>query len=161
MQNFGGKIRRIMGNVEVAYTKKGDFLLSIRHFHISHNTPSLPPPPPNFSMTLALYFPWVLQSFQEKLKSAYAKHGLLWKTWTWGILPVRFFTFLLFKKRENLTRIYKIFITLTIIKTRWKKRHVDNRGSYENERLANKLKWDNKRGLLAASNFTKMANWRK
>ena len=33
-----------MGNVEVAYTKKGDFLLFIRHFHISHNTPSLPPP---------------------------------------------------------------------------------------------------------------------
>ena len=80
MQNLGGGIRRIMGNVEVAYTKKGGFLLFIRHFHISHNTPSLPPPPPpNFSMTLSLYFPWVLQSFQEKLKTAYAKQGLLWK----------------------------------------------------------------------------------
>ena len=43
-----------MGNVEVAYTKKGDFLLFIRHFHISHNTPSLPPPPKFF------HDPWTL-----------------------------------------------------------------------------------------------------
>ena len=137
MQNFLGKIRRILGNVdvEVAYTKKSDFLLFIRHFHISHNMPSLPRPLPlpNFSMTLALYFPWVLQSFQEKLKTAYAKQGLLWKMWKWRIIPVSFFTFLLFTKRANLTRIYKIFITLTLIKTGWKKRHVDDRGSYEND----------------------------
>ena len=51
----------------------------------------------------------------------------------WRILPVSFFTFLLFTKRANLTRIYKIFITLTLIKTGRKKRHVDNRGSYEND----------------------------
>ena len=46
---FWGEIRRIMGNVEVTYTKKGDFLLFIRHFHISQNTPFPPPPPQIFS----------------------------------------------------------------------------------------------------------------
>ena len=48
---FGGRIRCIMGNVEVipqngkcgSYTTKRDFLLYIRHLHISHNTPCLPP----------------------------------------------------------------------------------------------------------------------
>ena len=40
---FGGQIRCIMGNVEVAYSTKRDFLLYIRHLHISHNTPCLPP----------------------------------------------------------------------------------------------------------------------
>ena len=40
---FGGQIRYIMGNVEVAYSTKRDFLLFIRHLLISHNTPSLPP----------------------------------------------------------------------------------------------------------------------
>ena len=43
MQNFGGQIWCIMGYVEVAYSRKRDFLLFIRHFHISHNTPCLPP----------------------------------------------------------------------------------------------------------------------
>ena len=169
MRNFWGKIRHIMGNVEVAYTKKGDFLLFIRHFHISHNTPSLPPP--NFSMTLALYFPWVLQSFQEKLKTAYAKQGLLWKMWKWRIIPVSFFTFLLFTKRANLTRIYKIFITLTLIKTGWKKRHVDDRGSYKNDILRNWWIWQGfikglgknlnrttKEAYWQLAIFTKMAN---
>ena len=32
-----------MGNVEVAYSTKRDFLLYIRHLHISRNTPCLPP----------------------------------------------------------------------------------------------------------------------
>ena len=68
--NFWGQIRCIMGNVKVAYSTKRDFLLFISHLHISHNTSCLPPPPPNFSITLALYFPWVLQSSQEKLKTA-------------------------------------------------------------------------------------------
>ena len=50
MQNFGGQIRCIVGNVEVAYSPKRDFLLYIRHLHISHNTPCLPPK----------MFPWPL-----------------------------------------------------------------------------------------------------
>ena len=66
-----------MGNVEVAYSTKRDFLVCIRHLHIPHNTPCFAPQ--NFSITLALYFLWVLQSSQEKLKTAYAKQGLLWK----------------------------------------------------------------------------------
>ena len=47
--------------------------------------------------------------------------------------PFSFFTFPLFTRRVNLTRIYKIFITLTLtlIRTGWEKRHVDNCGSYE------------------------------
>ena len=40
---FGGQIRCIMGNVGVAYSTKRDFSLYIRHLHISHNTPCLPP----------------------------------------------------------------------------------------------------------------------
>ena len=40
---------------------------------------------------------------------------------------------LFYWKRANLARIYKIFITLTLIKTWWKKRHADNCGSYEND----------------------------
>ena len=92
------------------------------------------PPLPNFSITLTLYLPWVLQS-HEKLKTTYAKQGLLWKMWKWRNLSFSFFTFTLFKKRANLRRIYKIFITLTLtlIKTGWKKRHVDNCGCYEND----------------------------
>ena len=43
MQNFRRQIRCIMGNVEVAYSTKRDFLVYIRHLHISHNTPSSPP----------------------------------------------------------------------------------------------------------------------
>ena len=39
---------------------------SIRHFHIPHNTPSLPP---KISITFVFHFPWVLQSSQEKLKT--------------------------------------------------------------------------------------------
>ena len=60
-----------MGNVGVAYSTRRDFLLFIRHLHISYNTPCLPAQ--NFSITR------VLQSSQEKLKTAYAKQGLLWK----------------------------------------------------------------------------------
>ena len=80
MQNFGGQIRCIMGNVEVAYSTKRDFLVYIRHLHISHNTPCFCLPP-NFSITLALFLLWVLQFPQEKLKTAYAKQGLSWKMW--------------------------------------------------------------------------------
>ena len=40
---FGGQIRCIMGNLEVAYSTNRDILLYIRHLHISHNTPCLPP----------------------------------------------------------------------------------------------------------------------
>ena len=164
-----------MGNVEVAYTKKGGFLLFIRHFHISHNTPSLPPPPPpNFSMTLSLYFPWVLQSFQEKLKTAYAKQGLLWKMWKWRIIPVSFFTFLLFTKRANLTTIYKIFITLTLIKAGWKKEacrwswvlrkwHIlGNWWIWQGfiKGLGKNLNGTTKEAYWQLAIFTKMANWR-
>ena len=39
MQNLGGQVRCIMENVEV----ERDFLLHLRHLHISHNTPCLPP----------------------------------------------------------------------------------------------------------------------
>ena len=38
----GGQIRCIIRNVEVTYSTKRDFLLYIRHLHISHNTPCLP-----------------------------------------------------------------------------------------------------------------------
>ena len=37
------KLRCIMGNVEQAYSTKRDLSLYIRHLHISHNTPCLPP----------------------------------------------------------------------------------------------------------------------
>ena len=87
--------------VKVAYRTKRDFLLVIHHLHIFHNTPCLLPP--NSSITLTLYF---LLSSQEKLKTTYAKQGLLWKMWKWWILPFSFFTFLLFTKRANLTRIF-------------------------------------------------------
>ena len=121
--------------------------------------------PQYFSITVALSFPCVLQSSQEKLKTAYAKQGLLWKVWKWRVLPFSFFTFLLFTKRANLTRVYKIFKTLALIKTWWKKRHVDNGGSYENDifceigefgKDSSKV-WQKIYGLLAAGKLEKMA----
>ena len=43
---------------------------SIRHLHISHNTPSLPPsPPPPILRSLCFQLSWVLQSSQGKLKT--------------------------------------------------------------------------------------------
>ena len=39
---------------------------AIRHFHIPHNTPCLPP---KICITFVFHFPWVLQSSQEKLKT--------------------------------------------------------------------------------------------
>ena len=44
---------------------------SIHHFHIDHNAPYLPPPPPNFASSLFPISPgsWVLQSFEEKSKT--------------------------------------------------------------------------------------------
>ena len=39
---FWEQIRYIMGIVEVAYSRKRDFLLFIRHLHIFHNRPCLP-----------------------------------------------------------------------------------------------------------------------
>ena len=44
-----------MGNVEVAYSTKRDLLLFIRHLHISHKTPYLPPPPPIFHNHCTLF----------------------------------------------------------------------------------------------------------
>ena len=38
----------------------------IRHLHISHNAPYLPP---KFCKTFVFHFPWVLQPSQEKLKT--------------------------------------------------------------------------------------------
>ena len=49
MQNFGGQIRYIMGNVELAYSTKRDFLVYICYLHISHNTPCFAPQKYNFS----------------------------------------------------------------------------------------------------------------
>ena len=40
----------------------------IRHLHISHNAHYLPPPP-KFCITFVFHFSWVLQPFQEKLKT--------------------------------------------------------------------------------------------
>ena len=81
--------------------------------------------------------------------------------WKWRVLPFSFFTFPLFTKRANLTRIYNIFITLNLINTGWSARHVDNWGSYENDILRNwqiwqlrihqrsgkKFKWEQKRPI--------------
>ena len=39
---FWGAIRCIMGIVEVAYSRKRDFLLVIRRLHIFHDRPCLP-----------------------------------------------------------------------------------------------------------------------
>ena len=44
----------------------------IRHLHVNHNAPYLPPPPPlppKFCITSVFHFSWVLQSSQEKLKT--------------------------------------------------------------------------------------------
>ena len=46
--------------------------IRVRHFHISHNAPYLPPPPPlprKFCITFVFYFSWLLQPYQEKLKT--------------------------------------------------------------------------------------------
>ena len=40
----------------------------IRHLYISHNAPPLPPPPPQKK------FFWVLQLFQEKLKTMFLQN---------------------------------------------------------------------------------------
>ena len=42
---------------------------SIHHFHIAHNAPYLPPPPPQFCIIVVSNFSWVLQSFEEKSKT--------------------------------------------------------------------------------------------
>ena len=43
--------------------------IMIRNFHISHNAPFLPPPPPKCFITFVFHFFRVLQPFQEKLKT--------------------------------------------------------------------------------------------
>ena len=92
--------------------------------------------------------------------------------WKWRILPLAFTLFYWVTKRANLTRIYEIFITLTLIKTGWKKRHVDICGSYEHDILRNwwiwqgfikglakKLNETTKEAFWQLAIFTKMANW--
>ena len=45
----------------------------IRHLHISHNAPYSPPHPPQICVTFVFHFSWVLQPFQEKLKTILMK----------------------------------------------------------------------------------------
>ena len=48
---------------------------AIHHFHIVHNAPSIPPPPPTkVYMTIVPNFSWVLQSSQEKSKTTVMKN---------------------------------------------------------------------------------------
>ena len=42
--------------------------IMIRNFHMSHNAPFLPRPPPQFCITFVFHFSRVLQLSQEKLK---------------------------------------------------------------------------------------------
>ena len=62
--------------------------LCIRHVHISHNAPYLPP---KFCITAVFHFSWVLKPSQEKLKAKVmqilgGKKGALWGMWKWRIL---------------------------------------------------------------------------
>ena len=62
------------------------YLPSIRHLHISHNAPYLPPK--KFCITFAFHFSWVLQLSQEKLKTMLmaifgGKEGALWQMCKW------------------------------------------------------------------------------
>ena len=49
--------------------------LIICHLHIFYNTPSFPPPRPNFCVTFVFNFFWVLQSPHEKLKTVLWEGG--------------------------------------------------------------------------------------
>ena len=62
-----------MGNVEVAYSTKRDFLLYIRHLHISHNTPCLPPPPPKFFHNPCTLFPLGITVVPREIKDCLCK----------------------------------------------------------------------------------------
>ena len=44
-------------------------IFSIRHFHVSHNAPYLPPPPLTKFCINYFHFSWVLQPSQQKLKT--------------------------------------------------------------------------------------------
>ena len=86
--------------------------------------------------------------------------------WKWRNLSFSFFTFTLFKKRANLRRIYEIFITLTLtlIKTGWKKRHIlRNWRIWQGfiKGLAKKLNETTKEAYWQLAIFNKIANWRK
>ena len=156
MQKFGGQVRLIMRNVEVAYGTKRDFLLFIRHLHISYNT-LCPPPPLQFFHTPCTLFPLGVTAVPRKLKTALAKQGLLWKMWKWRILPFSFFTFLF----TNLTRGMSIIVGLMKMTYFAKLANL----SRIHQRSGQKIKWDNKKGLLAVGDFhengklEKLGNW--
>ena len=71
MQNFEGQIRCIMGNVEVAYSRKRDFLVYIRHLHISHNTPCFCPP--KFFHNPCTFFPLGITVVPREIKDCLCK----------------------------------------------------------------------------------------
>ena len=58
-----GQDKRITSSKVIISLSCPGVSLTLRHLHISHNAPYLPPPPPNFA------FSWVLQPSQEKLKT--------------------------------------------------------------------------------------------
>ena len=73
LQNFGGQIRCIMGNLEVAYSTKRDFLVYIRHLHISHNTPCFCTPPPQFFHNPCTFFPLGITVVPREIKDCLCK----------------------------------------------------------------------------------------
>ena len=95
------------------------------------------PPPQKFFHNPCTLFPLGITVVLRDIKDWLCKTRSTMEDVKWRILPFSFLTFLLFTKRANLTRIYKIFrtltLTLTLIKTGWKNRHVDNCGCYEND----------------------------
>ena len=120
-RNWKQWLCKILGANKVHYGKCGSGAGNVMFYSLSAicTSPTRLVCPPKFFHNLTLYSPWVLQSSQEKLKTASANKGLLLKMWKWRVLPFSFFTFPLFTKRANLTRIYKIFITLNLINTGW------------------------------------------
>ena len=69
------------------YTSLINFV-PIRHFHISHNAPYLPP---KFCITFVFHFSWVLQPSKEKLKTMLMQNfgekiRCIWETWKWSIV---------------------------------------------------------------------------
>ena len=139
MQNFCRQIRCIMWNVEVAYSTRRDFLLFIRHLHI-------------FTLGFAVV--------PRESKDCFCKTRSFMEDVKMPNSP--FYPFSLFYCLRK-GQIWHEFIKgLAKIKTGWKKRHVDNRGSYENDifceigefgkdssKVWQKIKW----GLLAVGDF--------
>ena len=72
------KLQRVKAREKRRFVSQLSFS-SIRHFHISHNAPYLPPAPPHpqICVTFVFHSSWVLQPSQNKLKT------MLWEMWKW------------------------------------------------------------------------------